>query len=141
MIYSVLCFIGYTMTIRQLHTATKALAGHAYRPGNSTNHLRQVQSFINFRLHNHFQFLIPATPTVFYYVTYLTTKFTSVKSIRNYMSEICQLHKQLGLMSEAVDSFPVVSLLWAADLSLRIPPVCHLVLEGPLWCHGLLKPI
>ena len=80
---------------------------------------------MDFCTHFDFQFLLPSTATVGYYVTYLTTKFTSSRSIRNYVSGICQLHKQLGLIPEALDSFPIMSLLCAGDMMMRIPLGLH----------------
>ena len=73
------------MTLHQLHSANKALAAHTFRPGSSANHLRQAKCFIDFCTHYGFQFLLPATATVCYHVTYITTKFIS-KSI---LKELC----------------------------------------------------
>ena len=61
------------------------------------------------------------------------------------MSGIHQLHKQLGLIAEAVDSFPVVSVLRVADLSMKTPPICrlpilpHLLIRLCLLCSSLGK--
>ena len=70
------------MTLPQLCTATQALASHAFRPGTSENHLRQAKCFMDFCQHYHLQFLLQVIPTVCYYITHRTTRFTSANNIR-----------------------------------------------------------
>ena len=70
-----------------------------------------------------FNFINPSPSTLSHYITHLSATFTSSMSIRNYVSMVQFLHKQLGLAPEALDSFPVSSLLRVADLTMRYPPL------------------
>ena len=60
--------------------------------------------------------------TLTYYIAFLTKKFNSARSVRNYISGIRTLHKQMCLDPPSLNSFPVHTLLRAADLSMRTPP-------------------
>ena len=64
------------MDFQQFQARTTTLAGQAYRPGMTAN-----------------------------YITHLSSIFTSPKSMRNYVSGVLCLHKQLSLAPEAFDSF------------------------------------
>ena len=81
------------------------------------------------------QFITPQVSTMCYYLTHLTTCFSSAKSIYIYISMVICLHKQLHLTPEAVDSFPVQCLLRAADLIIRTPPLHWL----PILPHLLIQ--
>ena len=71
-------------------------------------------------------FLHPAPVTICYYITHPTTYFNSAKSIRNYISEVQFLHKQLRLTCECFDTFPNnTSLLTVANLTMRTLPLPH----------------
>ena len=56
-------------------------------------------------------------PVLLHHVTYITSHFQSPKSIHNYISGVTFLHRQLGLTSEAIDSFSIISLLHTADIT------------------------
>ena len=92
------------------------LAAHASRPGTFRNHALQGQSFIQFC--DHLCFLDPDVSTVFLYITHLTRHFLSAHSIRNYVSGVRTLHKEVGLTPAALQSFQVSCLLWGADISM-----------------------
>ena len=66
--------------------------------------------------------LSPEVSTLCYYITWLTKQFSSAQSIRNYVSGVSSLHKQLGRLAPALTSYPVATLLRAVDLTLRTPP-------------------
>ena len=53
-------------------------------------------------------------------------KLLLLKSVRNYISGVYFLHKQLGREAVAMDSVPVTSLLQAAELSMRTQQLRHL---------------
>ena len=113
------------MEFQQLQARTTALAGQAYRPGMTANHVRQADIFIRFCGNYGLHFIGTAPSTLAYYITYLSSIFTSPKSMRNYVSRAPFLHKHLDLAPEAFDSIQVHSLLCAADLTMRIPPLRH----------------
>jgi hypothetical protein len=98
------------------------LAANAFRPGTVDNHWQQADSYSQFCEHYGFQAVNPSTATMTYYITHLATKFTSAASVRNYVSGVAFMHKQLGGQAPAITSFPVTTLLCAVDLSLRTPP-------------------
>ena len=47
--------------------------------------------------------------------------------MHNYISEVRFCHKQLGIAPEALDCFPVTSLLRAIDIIMWTPPRRHLL--------------
>ena len=76
-----------------------------------------------------------------YYIAHLTRQFLSSKSIINYISMVRFLHKQLGLTQEAIDAFPITSLLSTPPL--RCPPILphllhRLCLDSPKALHIIL---
>ena len=66
------------------------------------------------------------------FVTYLTQHFLSSASVCNYISEVRFMHRELGLIQEALASFPVASLLCAADITMQVPPLRCLPILLPL---------
>ena len=96
---------------------TAILAAQAFHPGTSANHLHQAQSSIELCDYYHLQFLNSPPSTLCYYVTYLTTTFTSTNSVCNYVSGVRFPHKQLCLAPESLD-FSVMCLLRADDLTM-----------------------
>ena len=103
-------------------------------------HVHQVQWFIDFHHHYQLQFIHPAPGNLCYYIAHLTTHFTSGKSMCNYISGVWFLHKQLGLAQEALDSFPITSLLRTADLTMQAHPLHHLPVLPYLICQLYLLP-
>ena len=71
-------------------------------------------------------FINPHISTVSYFITHLTQRFSSAASVRNYVSGIRTMHKQLGLTAHSLDSYPIACLLRAADLTMRRPPLRRL---------------
>lgn len=114
------------MTLVQLKHAPSARAIQEFRPDMNVNHIRQALCIIDFCNHYQLQFLHPAPAIICYYMTHLTTRFTTANSIYNYVSGIQFLHKQLGQALKALDSFPVMSLLGAVDLTMSTPLLHHL---------------
>ena len=86
------------------------------------NHRRQQDSYTAFCEHYGYRPVNPSTSTLAYYITHLANKFTSAASVRNYVSGVAFMHKQLGVEAPAITSFPVTTLLRAVDLTLRTPP-------------------
>ena len=106
------------MPLHNLQKATAALAAKAFHPGTNANHARQAHTFIRFCDQYRFPFISPSVSTMCLYITQLSTVFTSSRSVRNYVSGVRFLHKQLDLTPEAVESFPVQCLLQAAELTM-----------------------
>ena len=130
---------GGFMELQQLKAATSVLAVQAFGPGTTANHFHQAQSFIPVCDQYHLSFINSAISTMCYYITHLSSKFTSAKCVWNYVSRVRFLHMQLGLASEALDSFPVSSLLRTVDLTMRtlprlLPILPHLLTQ---LCHLL----
>ena len=111
------------MELKQLKQATPALAEQDFRLGNMANHFHQAQVFICFCDHYQLSFIDRAISTMCYYIIHLSSKFTSSKSVRNYISRVKFLHKQLGLGLEVLNRFPVASLLRAEELTMRTIPI------------------
>ena len=110
------------MPLHNLQQATATLASKGFRPGTTANHARQAYTFIRFCDKYQLPFISPSVSTMCLYITHLSTVFTSSRSVRNYVSGVRFLHKQLSLTPETVESFPVQCLLRAADLTMRTPP-------------------
>ena len=98
--------------------STGTLATHVFRLETNANHPRQAKAFMDFCHHYKLQFINPSSATVCYYIIYVTRRFTVATSVRNYVSGVKFLYMQLGLILEALDSFPVNCLLRTADLTL-----------------------
>ena len=95
--------------------------------------LQESQAFIDFCQHYSLKFINSDS----YYITYLSQGFTGAKTVRNYISAVRFIHRQMGLTPEASNSFPINCLLRAADLTARTPPLCHLPIL-PTLLHKLL---
>ena len=106
------------MLLHHLKQATASLASKAFHPGTTANYARQAQPYIRLCDHYQFPFILPSVATMCFYVTHLSTAFSSTRSIRNYISGVRFLHNQLGAAPEAVDSFPVQCLLRIEDLTM-----------------------
>ena len=106
--------------------------GSGFRAGTEANHARKEKCYLEFCTHYHFQPINPSVATLTYYIAYLTRRFTSARSVHNYLSGARFLHKQQGLDPEALSSFPVSCLLRAVDLTLRAPPNRHLPITPEL---------
>ena len=59
--------------------------------------------------------------TICYDITFLTLCFLSAKGVCKYVSGVRILQKELGVAPTALDNFPVDCLLWAVDVSHRVP--------------------
>ena len=71
-----------------LHSCT-----HAFCPGMDANHIRQGHLFIRFCDNYKLAFISPTTATITYYITYLTHRFSSPRSVCNCVSRIRFMHK------------------------------------------------
>ena len=80
-------------------------------------------SVMEFCDHYELQFIHPSSSTLCYYITHLTCQFQSSKNVHNYISGVRFLHRQLGLTPEAIDSVSVISLLHAASITTKTPPL------------------
>ena len=118
----------FPLILHQLKAASQALVAQVFRPGTTANHLSQARIFVHFCQHYHIQFLNTSTYTLCYYtsIIFLTWKFISPTSVRNYVSGIRFLHKEIGLTPTALDSFPLTCLLRAENLTMRTSPHQHL---------------
>ena len=106
------------LPLPQLQQATQHLAVHAFRPGTARNHALQAQSFIQFCDHSHIAFLNPDVSTVCLYITHLTYRFSSARSICNYVSGVRTLHKEVSRILATLESYQVSCLLCVADISM-----------------------
>ena len=124
--------------LEQLDQQYAALKAQAFRPGTTLNHQCQARLYTQFCEHYGFIAVNPAVSTLTYYITHLAGRFKSSTSVRNYVSGINTMHKQVGLQVPALQSFPVTTLLRAVDLSLRTPPHRRLPIT-PSLLHKLCK--
>ena len=135
----------FPSSLQQLQNDTQLLAQHAFRPGTKKNHQHQAAMFIEFCEHYALSAWNPSTATLTYYITYLSQRFSSARSVRNYVSGIRFMHKSLNIKSPALDSFPVSCLLRAVDLSLhtptcrRLPIIPHLLHQLCQLCDHLAE--
>jgi hypothetical protein len=116
------CVADFPWTSAQLDQATEDLKHRAYRPGTTNNHIQQAALFRQFCRHYNFNSISPSEEIICKYIAFLTHRFSSARSVRNYLSGVRFMHKTLGLPPPPTDSFPVVTMLRAADLTLRTPP-------------------
>ena len=87
-----------------------------------TQELQPTITFIECCDHYHLKFIQPSSSTLCCYITYLTGHFQSSKSVYN-ISGVRVLLRQLELTAEVIDSFPIISLLHAADITMQTPPL------------------
>jgi hypothetical protein len=88
-------FIAAIPSLEYLGKIVKNLAANAFRPGTGKNHRLQAQLYVEFCDEFEMPFLDPSVSTLTYYIAFLTDRFTSAASVRNYVSGIRTLHKQL----------------------------------------------
>ena len=123
------------MTLPQLQLATQCLATHSFHPGTTRNHLQSASTYINFCDNCHLPFINPPLSIITCYITYLTQKFCS-HSVRSYVSRVRFFHKELGLIPDFLDSFPIATLLRAADITMWVPST-----PPPPPCLPVLPPL
>ena len=124
------------MDLTTLKVQTAALVAEAFRRGTTPNHVHQKSCFIRFCNNYSLKFINPAPSTLCYFITHLSSTFSSSKSVRNYVSRVCFLHTQLRLTMEAFDSFQVSSLLRAADLTTKTTPLLGICPSFPTSSHS-----
>ena len=98
--------------------------------------------FVNFCDHYRCQFLLPSVSSVCIHITQLTHPLHSSNSVKNYVSGIRVLHKQLDLSPSSLGSFQVPCFVTKSrHLYEDPPPVRHLpILPDPLCRLSLLTP-
>jgi hypothetical protein len=116
------CVADFPWTSAQLEQATEGQKHKAYRPGTTDNHIQQAALFRQFCRHYSFDPISPSEEIICKYIAFLTHRFSSARSVRNYLSGVRFMHKTLALPPPPTDSFPVMTMLRAADLMLRTPP-------------------
>jgi len=109
-------------SIARLKKSYAVLAKQAFRPGTDSNHERQARLYLQFCQFHDLQPLDPPVSTMCYYITYLSQRFRSSNSVRNYVSGVKFLHNSSGAKCQALESFPIMCLLRATDTALRAPP-------------------
>ena len=105
----------------QLQKVAQHLAAHTFCQGTARNYTLQTQSFIQFCDHYHLHLIDPDVSTVWLFIIHLTCRFSSACSIRNYVSRVRILHKELGLTPAALDSFQLSCMLRVANISMEMP--------------------
>ena len=129
----------YDQSLSQLRLSTQHLATQAFRQSTSKNHAQQAAVYMHFRDHYKCHFINPSIFTVCMYITHFTRRIHASRSVRNYVSGIIILHRDLGLSPIAQDSFQVNTLLRASDISMRTPPLrCLPIQPSLLHCLCLL---
>ena len=119
------------MDLTMLKAWIAALVVQAFRPGIMANNVRQASCFVRFCNNYSIKFINPMHSTLCYFITHLSSMISSSKSVRNYVSGVHFLHKQLN-------SFQVSSFLQAPDFTMRTAPLrCLPILPHDLTqlCH------
>ena len=115
--------LGYHLSLCQLHKATHALARHAFRPVATQNHLRQVQSLMDFCHHYHLQFLLqPSQQSATILLTHQVLVFhqhTELYFWHTYASYTA------GSNTHSLGFNSGNALLRAVDITMRTPPARH----------------
>ena len=116
----------YHLTLPQLQLALHHLASQSFCAGIVKNHIQHSSTCINLCDHYSLPFINSSISTITCYITYLTQHFQSACNVRNYISGVRFLNKELGLAPDSLESFPVIALLQAADITMCVqkPPNC-----------------
>ncbi len=127
-----LCIYIFLEFRRLCRQATRRRS-HAFRPGTSRNHITMITKWITFALQYNIQHVDPSEDSVCAYMETLARQFRSPKSISNYISAIRLMHKFLGVVPTALDSFQVTLMARAIKLTMREipnrrPPVTTMML-------------
>jgi hypothetical protein len=105
--------------LQQLYRATTNRLQHAFRPGTKVNQQVQVRRFYTFCRRFNFPHLNPSATQLALYVEYLAQNLRSAQSVRNYLSAVSHIHRQLGLDCTAIQSAQVTNMLRAVNITLR----------------------
>ena len=116
----------------RLRRAARSRKKAAYRPGTRANHRTQVTSYLKFCISNDLQFVDPSTDTLCLYTEFLAQKFTSAKSVRNYLSAISFYHNVIGIPASNLGSFDYRLMQRALPLTMRAVPLQRLPMDPPL---------
>ena len=99
------------MSLGQLKWTTRQLGTHTFQLGTMQNHIHQASSFIQFCDNYNLPFILPSASILCYYITHRTHHFLSARSIKNYISRVKFLYKELSLTKDDSELFPITSLL------------------------------
>jgi hypothetical protein len=105
-----------------LAAAQRQRIQHAYRPGTRSNHRTQLRRYYGFCQEYGLYDLNPSQHQLCLYMEYLAQRFVSARTVRNYMSAITLLHKQLDVSCPALSSFQVGLMARAVDRTMLTPP-------------------
>lgn len=105
--------------LRHLQQSRANRLKQAFRPGTQMNHQVQVKRYYIFCMKFHLQDLHPPPSNLTLYLEYLSEHLKSVQSVKNYLSAIGFIHRQLGLECKSLQSHEVSTMLRAIDHTLR----------------------
>ena len=121
-----MCFYITDLSLADLRRCQQERIRHAFRPGTVSNQQTQIRAFIQFCKNYGLSDLQPSVDTLTLYIEFLARKFKSPKSVRNYLSAVLLMHKQLNMDCPAAHSYPVSLMLRAIDHSMRHTPTSRL---------------
>jgi hypothetical protein len=111
------------LTTDDLRRSARRRRKQAFRPGTRANQRCQIASYLKFCLERDLNFLNPSTDTLCLYAEFLALRFTSAKSVKNYLSAINLFHKLKDISAPSLDSFQYQLMLRAIPLTMRAMPM------------------
>jgi hypothetical protein len=126
-----------------LQQASTARLQQAYRPGTRINQLVQIRRYYAFCRRYHLTDINPSPTQLTMYLEYLAQHLKSPQSVKNYLSAVGLIHRQLGLQCTAMLSFPVITMLRAIQHTLRnpilpkLPVSVNMLLQMVQFCQHL----
>ena len=118
--------------LHTLHLATASRLQQAYRPGTRLNQQVQLRRYYAFCLRFKLKDINPSPQQLTWYLEYLSQNLKSTQSVKNYLSAVGFLHRQLGLQCPALQSYQVSSMLRAIEHTLRPPIIQKLPVDVPM---------
>jgi hypothetical protein len=131
------CYSHVVLTIpdsalHNLHRSRATRLQHAFRPGTKINQHVQIKRYYTFCRRFNLLDINPSPSQLTLYIEYLSLNLRSAQSVRNYVSAVSLIHRQLGLDFSGMQTYPVTNMLRAVDRTLRSPILPKLPVTIPL---------
>jgi hypothetical protein len=132
-------FINFAdFVLQQLRQASVRRFQQAFRPGTRINQRIQIQRYYTFCRRFHLCDVNPPPAQLTWYIEYLSQNLKSSQTVRNYLSAVSLLHRQLGLDCLSMQSHQVTTMLRSVDQTLRLPIASTLPITVPM-LHQLVS--
>ena len=129
--------------LENLYAACRYRQNEAFRPGTQANHNTQFSTYLAFCMYYGLQDINPTPSTICAYAEFLARTCKSPRTIKNYVSGVRLLHKNLGLDPPSLHCFQLQLILRAMEIAMdhfsnqKLPITVSMLRELCIACNTL----